>query len=142
MILRSAIALTLLIAAGPASADELVVQLDNLRSAKGNVVVCIWGNGEAFPDCDAGKPVARRTIAASEAGTPIVFKDIAPGTIAISVFHDENANGRFDTNFVRMPLEGVGLSNNPKMAFGPPKFKNSTFTPKPGAPVRVKMTYL
>lgn len=135
---------TLLMFAAPtaALADDLVIQLDGLRNAKGNVVICVWNNGEAFPDCDAGRPIARQSLdAATAAKTPITFKNIAPGTIAVSVFHDENANGKFDTNFVRMPLEGVGLSNNPKM-FGPPKFKASTFMPKPGGTVRIKMSYL
>lgn len=136
------IAILLFAAPTAALADDLVIQLDGLRNTKGNVVLCVWNNGDAFPDCDAGSPIARQSLDAATAGNaPIIFKNIAPGTIAVSVFHDENANGKFDTNFVRMPLEGVGLSNNPKM-FGPPKFKASKFTPKPGVTVRIKMSYL
>jgi len=126
-----------------ALAENLVVKLDGLRSSKGNVIICVWNQPAAFPDCENGKPVARQTMTAAAAiKDAMTFRNITAGTIAISVFHDENGNNRFDTNFVRMPLEGVGMSNNPKMGFGPPKYRNSTFVPKPGAIVRIKMTYL
>jgi len=139
----SIVALALLGAPQVAFAEDLSVQLDGLRNARGNVVVCVWNAASEFPDCEKGKPFARQSIAAASAAkSPIVFKDIAPGTIAVSVFHDENGNNRMDTNFIRMPLEGVGLSNNPKMGFGPPKYRSSTFTPRPGGVVRIKMTYL
>ena len=40
------------------------------------------------------------------------FNDIPPGTYAIAVFHDENANGKLDKNFLGIPCEGYGASNN------------------------------
>jgi uncharacterized protein (DUF2141 family) len=120
-----------------------VIQLEGIRNAKGSIVLCVWNSAGAFPNCEKGKPVARQSVAAATAGSvPVVFRNIAPGTIAVSAFHDENDNGRFDTNFVGMPLEGVGLSNNPKMGFGPPKYRSATFTPRAGTVVRIKMGYL
>ena len=41
--------------------------------------------------------------------------------------HDENRNGKLDTNFLGIPKEGVGASNNPKSRFGPPSFEESMF---------------
>ena len=141
MKLSHGLALMLLASPQIASAEDLIVEIDGLRNTKGNVIVCLWSNGEAFPDCENGKPVARQSVAATDK-TPLVFRNVPAGKVAVSAFHDENANNKFDTNFVRMPLEGVGLSNNPKMSFGPPKFKDSTFVPKPNTPVRLKMRYL
>ena len=31
------------------------------------------------------------------------------------ITHDENGNGKLDTNVVGMPLEGYGFSNNPQV---------------------------
>jgi uncharacterized protein (DUF2141 family) len=45
----------------------------------------------------------------------------------VSVVHDENANGKLDTNFVGMPREGVGASNDAKGHMGPPKFNAASF---------------
>lgn len=139
--MKALLALLALALPHAALAEDLTVQIDGLRNGKGNIVVCLWAAAAAFPDCESGKAVARQSIAAT-ATAPIVFKDIPAGTIAISAFHDENGNDRFDTNFVRMPLEGVGLSNNPKMGFGPPRFKAAAFVPKAGVTLRIKMSYL
>lgn len=136
-------AVSTLLSAQAVRAGDIVIQLETLRSTKGNIVLCVWTSAGAFPDCEKGKPIARQSVAAATAKTtPIVFRDIAPGAIAISAFHDENDNGRFDANFIGLPLEGVGLSNNPRMGFGPPKYRSAVFTPQAGTVVRIKMTYL
>ena len=31
------------------------------------------------------------------------------------ITHDENGNGKLDTNITGMPLEGYGFSNNPQV---------------------------
>ena len=31
------------------------------------------------------------------------------------ITHDENGNGKLDTNVMGMPLEGYGFSNNPQV---------------------------
>jgi uncharacterized protein (DUF2141 family) len=55
------------------------------------------------------------------------FPGIASGTYAVSVFHYENGNGKLDTNFMGMPREGVGASNDARGHFGPPKFAAAAF---------------
>ena len=52
---------------------------------------------------------------------------VKPGTYAVSTFHDENSNGKLDTNLLGIPTEGVGASNNAKGHFGPPKFDDAKF---------------
>lgn len=55
------------------------------------------------------------------------FEGVAPGDYAISVFHDENANGGLDRNFRGIPNEGVDASNDAPGRFGPPKFADARF---------------
>jgi uncharacterized protein (DUF2141 family) len=55
------------------------------------------------------------------------FFHVAPGTYAVSVFHDENSNGKLDTNLMGIPREGVGASNGARGHFGPPKFDDAAF---------------
>ena len=49
------------------------------------------------------------------------------GVYAVSVFHDENMNQKLDKNFVGVPNEGYGASNNPKKKMGPPNFDEAKF---------------
>lgn len=52
------------------------------------------------------------------------FEGLKAGIYAISIFHDENDNGKLDTNFIGIPTEPYGFSNNAKGMFGPPDFKD------------------
>jgi uncharacterized protein (DUF2141 family) len=61
-----------------------------------------------------------------------VFSGVAPGDYAVSVFHDENANGTLDRNFIGMPKEGVGASNDAAGKLGPPRFEDARFSYKGG----------
>ena len=38
--------------------------------------------------------------------------DIPPGTYAVKLHIDENENGKLDTNFIGIPKEQYGISNN------------------------------
>ena len=55
------------------------------------------------------------------------FEDIPPGTYAMAVVHDENMNGKLDTNWAGVPTEGYGFSNNAKGVLGAPSFAAASF---------------
>ncbi|MCU0471025.1 MAG: DUF2141 domain-containing protein [Arcicella sp.] len=56
-----------------------------------------------------------------------VFSGLSVGKYAIRVFHDENSNSKFDTNFIGIPKEKWGVSNNIKPMFSGPKFRDIVF---------------
>ncbi len=56
-----------------------------------------------------------------------VFRGISPGVYALSAFHDENSNGKLDTNFLGMPVEDYCASRNARGTFGPPSFDDAKF---------------
>lgn len=49
------------------------------------------------------------------------------GYYAIKVFHDENSNGELDLNFLGIPTENYGYSNNASAWFGPPRWEKTRF---------------
>ena len=53
--------------------------------------------------------------------------NVPDGVYAVSVFHDENMNQKLDKNFMGVPKEGYGASNNPKKKLGPPNFSETKF---------------
>jgi len=55
------------------------------------------------------------------------FEDIPPGTYALAVIHDENMNGKLDTNWLGIPKEGYGFSNDVKALLGAPSFSAASF---------------
>ena len=97
-----------------------------LRNDKGKVICALYSSRDGFPK-QSEKAVARIKSAISDKQAVCEFSGMAPGTYAVSVFHDENSNGKLDTNFIGIPREGVGASNGPKGHFGPPKFDAAAF---------------
>lgn len=59
----------------------------------------------------------------------VTFDNIPEGTYAISVFHDEDSNGKLAT-FLGIPTESTGSSNNAPANFGPPKWGDAKFQVK------------
>ena len=106
--------------------SEIVINIIGLRSDKGKCLLYLYNNKKGFPN-DAGKAIISARGDILNGKSTIVLKDIADGEYAIGVIHDENGNGRMDTNFLGMPKEGVGVSNNAKGHFGSPSYEDSKF---------------
>jgi uncharacterized protein (DUF2141 family) len=60
-------------------------------------------------------------------GAGCAFEDIPPGRYALAVVHDENMNGKLDTNAFGIPTEGYGFSNDVTGVFGAPAFSAASF---------------
>jgi uncharacterized protein (DUF2141 family) len=73
-----------------------------------------------FPECK-GREVRSASLPIANGQARIHFAGLSPGTYGISVFHDENANGKLDT-FLGIPKEGYGFSRNPPFRPRAPRF--------------------
>lgn len=113
-------ALALAAAALPALATELRFEITGVESAEGQVLVALYDEARFLK---APLRALRLKPATKLEGT---FGDLPPGAYAVSVVHDENGNGKLDSNLVGLPVEKYGFSNNPVL-FGPPGFKDARF---------------
>jgi uncharacterized protein (DUF2141 family) len=77
-------------------------------------------------------PVRQALAKPSGSSALCVFPGIAEGVDGLSAFHDENENGKLDTNFLGMPVEDYCASRNARGTFGPPSFDDARFTYKGG----------
>ena len=72
----------------------------------------------------------------------IVFKHVPRGFAAVTVLHDENMNRKIDKNFIGIPKEGYGTSNNPKKARHEPRWDEARFpVSRPEETITIKMIY-
>lgn len=67
-----------------------------------------------------------------------VLEDISEGSYALKYFHDENNNGELDMNWMGIPTEGFGFSNDAKIVFGPPSVKEMLFTVQGDTSIKMK----
>src|SRR5262245_36276949 len=111
-------------------AGELTVEITGIRTDKGSLMVSVvnseagWNNQE--------KPVAASKLAATGKNAVLHF-NLPAGSYAVQVMHDENDNGKVDSNFMGIPTEGYGFSNNPQV-MRKAYFSEAKFDPGEAAP--------
>ena len=106
--------------------QDIIVNISNFKSNTGKVHVALFNSESTFLD-EGFKGV----VADIKDNTcTVTFKNIPKGTYAISLFHDENSNGKMDSNFLGIPKEDYGCSNNAKGFMGPPKWEDAKFEVK------------
>ncbi len=130
----------LLVAAAAAPTSSLEVDLEGLRNARGVIQACLMRDRRSFPDCKADPAAVKETVLAD--GSRLLFTNLPPGSYALALFHDENANRKLDT-ILGIPREGFGFSRNPVVRFGAPRYDQVSIELGPGfTRVRVRLQYL
>jgi uncharacterized protein (DUF2141 family) len=92
---------------------------DNTGTAGGLVFASSAGWPENITDT-----VVHGGVAIENHQAQLTFQ-VPPGRYAAVVIHDENSNMKLDRNFLGIPKEGFGFSNNPRVAFSAPPFQSA-----------------
>ena len=109
----------LFIATGHAA--ELSVSVSGVSNDRGHVVIDVCTREEFL-----GPRCAYHGSTPAKPGAVIVnVTSVSPGGYAIQAYHDENDNLTVDRNFLGLPNEAIGFSNNAPMRFGPPHFEDA-----------------
>ena len=111
----------------PALAATVTVAVTGAIDRRGQIVACLWRDKTGFPNCDKTKSAQTKMVRIDSASTVIVFTDVVPGAYAIMVAQDRTMDGKVGTNFPGISNEPVGLSNDARARFGPPKFSAAAF---------------
>lgn len=124
----------------PVPAGSLTGQLTNLRGGGGACYLALFASAEGFPRQTS---LAVRTLRLPVGGgtASFRFENLPSGSYALAVYHDENSNGQLDKNFLGLPTERYGFSNNARsMMFFPPSFGAARFVVAgAGAAIAVKL---
>jgi uncharacterized protein (DUF2141 family) len=122
------------------STSTVLLEVSSFKNTRGTLNCRLFTKASDFPDGE-GILTVRTPIAG--ANTTCTFPNVEPGTYAVAVVHDENSNGKLDKNFVGVPSEGYGVSNNKTYALSAPKWDESVFTiaPSESKTLHVKLRY-
>jgi uncharacterized protein (DUF2141 family) len=121
----------------------LTLKIIGFRNAKGRVDILLFNSPKGFPD-DESKAVDddEVQIDPKTLTAEVAFRNLPPGTYAVTVLHDENMNRKLDTRFFGIPKEGYGMSTNPPKMFRAPRFDEAKFSLAPdGRVIQIKMIY-
>ena len=126
------LSLASLLVISPAVAATVTVDVRNIKT-KGEMHLAIYDDADVFENDNgekggAAKGIIQGVIEDVEVGNATYTFDLPNGTYAIGIFVDTNYNNKMDRNFFGVPKEQYGFSNDAKGSFGPPSFKDASFT--------------
>jgi len=98
---------------------SLKIEINDLRNSKGHVLLELQDENKNTMKGVFKEIVNMRCI--------ISIENLSPGKYVFKYFHDENDNEEIDTNWIGIPKEGFGFSNNAKGVFGPPSHQKMIF---------------
>ncbi len=116
----------------------LTVSVENVNHDAGNIGVLVFNGPKGWPE---DRFIALRDIVVdAHAGTVIVTVPGLPaGDYAVSIAHDVNKNHKVDRNWVGIPKEQWGMSNNPHPSLKVPSFAACKFSLTTDMEIHVKM---
>ena len=143
MQIRWVVALAMLVASTVANAAEVRIVVNGVKSGDGKLLVDIYGT-EAKYKANVGNAGGdyRIDVPAGNGSVTAVIANVPAGKYGATVVHDENASGKLETNFLGMPSEGVGASNDATGSFGPPSFGDMVFdVADPVTTITINLSY-
>jgi len=101
---------------------KLEIEIVNLRSNNGKIALELLDNNQKVI-------LGKKCIIQNKKGV-IIIDNLKTEKYAIHFIHDENSNDKFDTNWLGIPIEGYGFSNNAFGNYGPLPFDKLLFKVK------------
>lgn len=114
------------IASEAESSGTLTVVVENVDDDRGVVGVLVFKGPSGWP-ADTRRAVRATDVPAQRGRVALRLPNLPPGDYAVVVLHDVNANMKLERNWLGVPLEQWGMSNNPKARFSAPSFDSARF---------------
>lgn len=112
----------LFLAAG-VDAATLDVEADYQAGTSGKVYFSIYRDADSF----LKQPLAVVSGDMVDGVAIARFADLSEGEYAVSAYLDRDGDGNMKRNFIGIPREPVGTSNDVRPKFGAPAFKDARF---------------
>lgn len=104
-------------------AQNLTIEVRDIEKVEGHLYVALYNSEEAFMK----KPLTAFRIDVKDTSLSIPCQGLPAGTYAISLFQDENGNGKLDSGAFGIPTEKFGFSNDAEGMMGPPSYAKCSF---------------
>jgi uncharacterized protein (DUF2141 family) len=120
---------------------KLIVEVSGFHSDQGQLLLRIYDHEAGFPT-DGTKALRELRQHIEHGRATLMLAGLPFGSYAIGCVHDENGNGKLDTNLLGIPREGVCASRDARGRMGPPKWNDARFEfASDGATIRIHVAY-
>nr|WP_262913879.1 DUF2141 domain-containing protein [Aequorivita vitellina] len=103
----------------------LTINITDIENVEGTLEVAIFNTNERF--LEEGQALKTISVKVKAKSQTVVFTDLPKGNYAVSMYHDENSDGKCNRNFMGIPKEPYGFSNNFRPKFSAPTFQDCQF---------------
>jgi uncharacterized protein (DUF2141 family) len=104
--------------------SSFTLQVQGINKAKGELRIAMFDSKDAYTK----EPVYAVVLPVDDDKVEWTVPNLPFGEYAIAVYHDKNTNGKLDTNFLGIPKEDYGFSNNARGKFGPASWEDAKFS--------------
>ncbi len=108
------------------STGNLIVNISGFPSSDGFAMVALNNSEESYKGGE-NEAIAKKKTKVVDQKAQVIFTNLPYGSYGVSLYHDENGNGKMDKNVMGIPKEAYGFSNNAKGFFGKPSYKDVVF---------------
>ncbi|MFC7091257.1 DUF2141 domain-containing protein [Halomonas salifodinae] len=109
------------------SCHGIHVNILDIQNSTGVVACALFESPVGFPTEFMNYATNIMVIKIRDTRARCDFLDIPQGTYALAVIHDENMDGALATNWLGVPTEGYGFSNDAEASMGAPSFDAASF---------------
>lgn len=105
--------------------NNLKVNISNIKSPNGLIEIGLFNSEKGF--LKEGGQFLKKKVKVIGNSAQYTFNNLPKAEYSLAIFHDKNQNNKCDTNFLGIPTEGYGFSNNFKPTISAPKFSQTKF---------------
>lgn len=120
-------------------AFNLRVNIDNINSLQGQIQIIIYNTKEDFLKDEKGFKLLHFDINVNK--MECLIENLPAGIYAVAILHDKDGDGKCAKNWLGVPTEGYGFSNNFRPKFAPPKFEDVNLTIDKDTTINIKLIY-
>lgn len=107
---------------------KLIILVSNIKTQKGTIKLALFNSKETYTNSKAVPYQAASSTITSKGTSIIVLDNLPYGEYAIKLFQDKDNLGYLETNWLGIPKEGYGFSNNPTAQHGIPDYDAVKFS--------------
>lgn len=118
-------AIMLISFSGIAQQAKITVKVKGIKDVKGKMSIALFSDEDEYKSKDIY--TLAESVPINSKDFSFTFSEVQNGVYAVKVYHDVDSDEVLDTNWIGMPKEPFGFSNDAKGKMGPPSFEAASF---------------
>jgi uncharacterized protein (DUF2141 family) len=116
----------------------LTLVVDGMSSDEGNLGVLVFNSPKGWAE-DRAAALRDIAVPAVKGVQTLAIPNLPPGKYAVALIHDLNKNHKLDKNFIGMPKEQWGMSNNPHATIKAPPIEKAMVVVEKDTEIHIKL---